>query len=124
MPGMTCAMCGAGFSARADAVYCSPACRQKAHRVRAARRTAALRETLRRRSATGAGAYSASTRSLQLSVASSMQRSRQQLDRARELCRVSALRLQESDAIRKASLEGRAGWAAKSETGRALWRGN
>ncbi|ORW15270.1 hypothetical protein AWC17_17700 [Mycobacterium nebraskense] len=126
MRGIVCAVCGAGFSARSDAVYCSSACRQKAHRARTARRTAVLRETLRRSSGMGRGTYSDSPRSPEPSVASSIQRARQQLDRTRELCRVSELRLQESDAIRQAALEK---WAARSaatmsDTERALWRGN
>jgi hypothetical protein len=35
-------MCGTAFGARSDAVYCSSACRQKAHRARTARRIAEL----------------------------------------------------------------------------------
>jgi hypothetical protein len=35
-------MCGAGFGGRSDAVYCSSACRQKAHRARTAQRIADL----------------------------------------------------------------------------------
>lgn len=81
----------------------------------------ALRETLRRGSATGAGTYRTAARSLQRSVASAMQRSQQQLDRSRELCRVSEVRLKECDAILQASQERR---SAKSDTGRALWHGN
>jgi hypothetical protein len=33
----TCTVCAAEFHGRADAAYCSPACRQKAHRARQAR---------------------------------------------------------------------------------------
>jgi len=35
-----CWECGAAFQGRADARYCSNACRQKAHRTRAVRRAA------------------------------------------------------------------------------------
>lgn len=101
-------MCGAGFSARADAVYCSSACRQKAHRARSARRVEVLRQNVVRRATA-----SEQSRSLQRTVAGSMQRARQQLDRSRELCRVSELRLQESAALRRAT------FSAISGTGRA-----
>ncbi|ORW29168.1 hypothetical protein AWB91_24380 [Mycobacterium paraense] len=87
----TCSMCGGAFSARSDAVYCSPACRQKAHRARTAQRTAVLREALRRSS--GAAG------SLRPSVAGAVQRAREQVDRSRELCRDTERRLRESDAI-------------------------
>ncbi|OBG36286.1 hypothetical protein [Mycobacterium sp. E3198] len=100
-----CLMCGANFSARSDAIYCSPACRQKAHRARTAQRTAVLRESLRR----GFGpapADSAEATALRLSVATSVQRAREQVDRSRELCRDSERRLRESDAI----LRRRAPW--------------
>ncbi len=91
-------MCGANFSARSDAIYCSPACRQKAHRARTVRRAAVLRETLTR-SSDAAG-------SLRQSVAGTVQRAREQVDRSRELCRISERRLRESDAI----LRGRRPW--------------
>ncbi|OBI47299.1 hypothetical protein A5707_19820 [Mycobacterium kyorinense] len=39
---LTCGVCGIDFCARSDAIYCSPACRQKAHRARTARRLGAL----------------------------------------------------------------------------------
>ncbi|OBH91326.1 hypothetical protein A5678_11550 [Mycobacterium sp. E2733] len=121
MPGMMCAVCGTSFSARSDAVYCSSACRQKAHRARSARRTAVLREALRRSSGAGRGADSDAARSLQRSVASSMRRAREQLDRSRELCRVSELRLQESDVVLQESVKK---WAAKSYPEHASWLGN
>lgn len=78
-------MCGAGFSARSDAVYCSSACRQKAHRVRTARRLATAR--------------SGPADSLRSSVAGTIQRAREQVDRSRELCRISERHLRESEAI-------------------------
>ncbi|OBI12712.1 hypothetical protein A5713_04130 [Mycobacterium sp. E2497] len=117
---MTCAACGAGFSARSDAVYCTSACRQRAHRARSARRTAELRETVRRSTRTARGTPSDVAGSLQRSVADAMQRARRQVDRSRELCRVSALRLHESDAIRQASSEN---WASASHPERVSWRG-
>ncbi|OBH84183.1 hypothetical protein A5680_10365 [Mycobacterium sp. E2989] len=113
-------MCGAGFSARSDAVYCSSACRQKAHRGRSARRTAALRETVRQGRMRRGAAFDAS-RSLQRSAANSVRRARQQLDRSLELCRTSELRLQERDAIRQAV---RQLWPPDSPAERALWPGN
>ncbi|OBH15782.1 hypothetical protein A9X04_12945 [Mycobacterium sp. E3247] len=117
---MTCAVCGAGFSARSDALYCTSACRQRAHRARSARRTAELRETVRRSARTARGTPSDVARSLQRSAADSVERARRQVDRSRELCRVSALRLQESDAIRQASPEN---WASASRPERVSWRG-
>ncbi|OBH29589.1 hypothetical protein A5692_20525 [Mycobacterium sp. E342] len=117
---MTCAACGAGFSARSDALYCSSACRQRAHRARSARRTTELRETLRRSARTTRDTPADVDGSLQRSVADAMQRARRQVDRSRELCRVSELRLQESDAIRQASLEN---WALTSRPERVSWRG-
>jgi hypothetical protein len=101
----TCSMCGVGFSGRSDAIYCSSACRQKAHRQRTARRTAALRETLRQGFAPTRDSAEA-RRSLRLAVATSVRRSREQVDRSRELCRMSERRLRESDAI----LQKRAPW--------------
>ncbi|OBG67843.1 hypothetical protein A5702_15255 [Mycobacterium sp. E3339] len=102
-------------------MYCSSACRQKAHRGRSARRTAALRETVRRDAASRRGQTSEVARSLQRSAASSMQRARQQVDRSVELCRTSELRLQESDAIRRAVLQMS---PSNSSAERALWPGN
>lgn len=87
----TCSMCGGDFSARSDAIYCSPACRQKAHRARTAQRTALLREALSRSS--GAAG------SLRPSVAATLQRARDQVDRSRELRQTSERRLRESDAL-------------------------
>jgi hypothetical protein len=94
----SCSTCGAGFTGRSDAVYCSSACRQKAHRARTARRTALLRASLRRNFVpTQAGAEA--SRLLRLSVATSVQRAREQVDRSRELCRSTERRLRESDAL-------------------------
>lgn len=87
----TCSMCDGTFSARSDAIYCSPACRQKAHRARTAHRMAALRATL--------GRSSGAAGSLRPSVAYTVQRAREQVDRSRELCRDTERRLRESDAI-------------------------
>ncbi|WP_322858723.1 hypothetical protein U8D42_18130 [Mycobacterium europaeum] len=117
---MTCAVCGSGFSGRSDAVYCSSACRQRAHRARSARRTAALRDSLRRSAGTARDTPSDVARSLQRSVADAVQRARRQVDRSRELCRASELRLRESDAIRRASLES---GSSRSYPERASWPG-
>ncbi|OBG97510.1 hypothetical protein A5697_18795 [Mycobacterium sp. E3251] len=104
-------------------MYCSPACRQKAYRARSTRRMAVLRETLRR--SVGRGAHPEAVRSLHRSVASSMERAREQLARSRELCRVSELRLRESDVICRESLRKRAARAAStSDTERAWWLGS
>ncbi|BBX65213.1 hypothetical protein MSAS_43870 [Mycobacterium saskatchewanense] len=90
-----CVMCGRSFSARSDAVYCSSACRQKAHRARAARRTAVLRERLERH------VGSDRTSSLERSVLRSLEKSRQQVDRSRELCRMSEVRIRRTVALRQ-----------------------
>ena len=37
---LLCSMCGVSFYGRADARYCSAACRQKAHRIRRGSQTA------------------------------------------------------------------------------------
>lgn len=79
---LSCEMCGAGFSARSDAVYCSSACRQKAHRARTALRTAdwELRQGPRR----------PTPRVLvKPDVAGTIARARLQQRRARELCRTA-----------------------------------
>ena len=73
---LTCFICGNGFYARSDAVYCSPACRQKAHRARLARRT-------------------------KPNVAGSAQRAQQALDRARALCRAAADHLEQAAATQQ-----------------------
>ncbi|MGZ4582837.1 MAG: hypothetical protein ACXVYI_00500 [Mycobacterium sp.] len=116
---MTCSLCGTGFSARSDAVYCSPACRQKAHRARTSRRTAELRERLTTLSR-GRGVPETS-RSLQRAVARSMQRAHEQVNRSRELCRLSQLRLQESKAISRTFVESQADGAWLASSDRALW---
>lgn len=54
---IVCVVCGGVFHGRVDAVYCSPACRQKAHRARTARRIAAL--SSREAAATLTGAVAA-----------------------------------------------------------------
>ncbi|MEE6175439.1 hypothetical protein [Mycobacterium sp. 050134] len=95
-----CALCGRSFSARSDAVYCSSACRQKAHRARAARRTAVLRERLER--------HVGFERSLQRSVSRSLEDSRRQVDRSRELRRVAEIRIQRTEALRQEIAMGRA----------------
>jgi IS5 family transposase len=73
---VTCSVCGVGFHARSDAIYCSAACRQKAHRARMARRIAA-------------GA-------VRPEIARTVQRAREEQRRARELCRAAADALRES----------------------------
>ena len=70
---VTCFICGNGSYARSDAMYCSPACRQKAHRARLARRT-------------------------KPNVAGSAHRAQQALDRARALWRAAADHLEQAAA--------------------------
>lgn len=77
--GMTCGICGVVFHGRSDAIYCSPACRQKAHRTRTAERTAAhdlgfLRKPRPVRVIT------------KPDVAGTIQRARREVQRAQELC--------------------------------------
>jgi hypothetical protein len=72
-------MCGAAFSARSDAVYCSSACRQKAHRARTLRRIAEL------------DWRPGSARVLvEADVAGTIARARLEQLRAHELCRIAA----------------------------------
>jgi hypothetical protein len=87
-----CAVCGKGFSARSDAVYCSSACRQKQHRVRTAERVAVLRDLV--------------TRSIRPAPETSdaaelMLRAKKNIDHSRELCRLGALRMQRSAEIQQ-----------------------
>jgi hypothetical protein len=92
----TCPICHRSFRARSDAVYCSPACRQKAHRVRAAARRDQLTAE--------AGSVTVSARAreaLHRSVAASVQRARDQVELSRELCRGAERRVREADAIRR-----------------------
>ncbi|WP_077090369.1 hypothetical protein [Mycobacterium rhizamassiliense] len=93
MGASSCAVCHAGFFGRTDAVYCSSACRQKAHRARTARRIAVLRERSRPVPATAQTQVEVSS-SLR-AAASSMRHSREQIDRAHALCQMSQERLQE-----------------------------
>lgn len=80
---LTCGMCGTGFRGRSDAMYCSSACRQKAHRARTARRIAewAGQQQLRARAVRAI---------VKPDVASTIQRARREQRRARELCRTAA----------------------------------
>ncbi|MBU8818529.1 hypothetical protein [Mycolicibacterium goodii] len=81
-----CAVCSTGFSARSDAVYCSSACRQKAHRARTARRVAALSS---QRPAAGRPVL------VRSEVARTIQRAREHIEESRRLCRDTAERLQQ-----------------------------
>jgi hypothetical protein len=100
MGSITCAVCGTGFLGRSDAVYCSPACRQKAHRNRTARRIDAMRARLR------SGGLGATTR--KPNVAASIQRAREQVHRSRELCRDSVERIQRAAAMQQQLGQGQA----------------
>ena len=72
-------MCGADFGGRSDAVYCSSACRQKAHRARTARRIAELEWRPGRRRAL-----------VKPDVAGTIARARVEQRRAHELSRIVA----------------------------------
>jgi hypothetical protein len=72
-------MCGADFGGRSDAVYCSSACRQKAHRARTARRIAELQREPGRRPAL-----------VKPDVAGTIARARVEQRRAHELSRIVA----------------------------------
>lgn len=80
---LTCGGCGIGFRGRSDAIYCSSACRQKAHRGRTARRVAALAEPrpARVRPQRKVG---------KPEVSSAIERAQRERRRARELCRAAA----------------------------------
>lgn len=85
-----CAVCGADFSARSDALYCSSACRQKAHRARTAQRIADLSaQAARSRRPTAA----------KLDQALSGQRVRDVLSRSQELCLIAAEHLRQAAII-------------------------
>jgi hypothetical protein len=101
MAAVTCAVCRTGFSARSDAVYCSSACRQKAHRARTARRIADLRARVVRTTRPVLSDPNAAGKSLQRAAAGSIQRAREQVQRSRELCRISTERLQQAAAIQQ-----------------------
>lgn len=90
-----CAVCGTGFTGRSDAVYCSAACRQKAHRARTARRVDALRSL---RSGRNEVRRPVGIRS---DIAQSIARAREQIAESRRLCRVSAERLQRLEDLQR-----------------------
>jgi hypothetical protein len=122
-------MCGTGFSARSDAVYCSSACRQKAHRARTARRIADLRARVVRTTRPVLADPNAAGKSLQRAAAGSIQRAREQVQRSRELCRISTERLQQAAAIQQqfGKEAADAAFPAASRpicTKAVLWRGN
>jgi hypothetical protein len=85
-----CAVCGAHFSARSDALYCSSACRQKAHRTRTAQRIADLSaQAARSRRPTAA----------KPDQALSGQRVRDVLSRSQELCLIAAEHMRQAAII-------------------------
>jgi predicted nucleic acid-binding Zn ribbon protein len=79
----TCVVCGARFHGRADAVYCSPSCRQRAHRVRTTERLAAALDVLH------AQAAQPSDADLGGRVARALHEARASVTRARSLCEQS-----------------------------------
>jgi hypothetical protein len=80
MAAVVCVMCQRSFAGRADARYCSAACRQKAHRNRTARRSRGIVDSVdgRRRSP-------AATRSAELTA-----RARAAVSRSEHLCQAAA----------------------------------
>lgn len=81
--GMTCGICGSAFHARSDAIYCSSACRQRAHRARTAERIAPHDGLLPRRGHT----VRVITKP---DVARTIQRARREVERAHALRRAAA----------------------------------
>lgn len=120
-------MCGTDFSARSDAVYCSSACRQKAHRARTAHRIANLHALVSRAATPALADPNATGKSLQQAAASSIQRAREQVERSRELCRISTERLQQGAVIQQQFGNEAADVATTHRpicTRAVLWRGN
>ncbi|MBN7374588.1 hypothetical protein [Mycobacteroides abscessus] len=76
-----CTVCSTGFSARAGAVYCSSARRQRAHRARVSRRFAALEASI------GQSGMPASPLD---GLAELIERARQAIHRSEELCDAAA----------------------------------
>jgi hypothetical protein len=121
----TCPVCGTGFSARSDAVYCCSACRQKAHRARTAGRIAELSE--RAKQSFGPALPKRNT-------AASTQRVQDVVHRSRELCLTAAEHMQQAATIHercrmdrlvsRAASGGTAAALPIHPTERALWRGN
>ncbi|AKS36233.1 hypothetical protein AFA91_09960 [Mycolicibacterium goodii] len=77
-------------------MYCSPACRQKAHRARTARRVAAL--SRQRSDATSGDVKPVAVRP---DIARSLERAREQIAESRRLCRISAERLRRMAALQR-----------------------
>lgn len=78
-------------------MYCSAACRQKAHRARTARRVAALSS---QRSDTGRNEVRRPV-GIRSDIAQSIARAREQVAESRRLCRVSAERLQRLEDLQR-----------------------
>jgi hypothetical protein len=91
-------MCDTCFSARADAVYCSSACRQKAHRERTARRIAELSDLVEQSSGRNLTSRD---------IAASRTRVRDVVNRSRELCGTPAERIREAAEIEQRSRQNR-----------------
>ena len=84
---VSCVVCGTRFPARSDAVYCSSACRQKAHRVRTAERLAELSDRVK---------HSVGSRLTKKEVAASRQHVENVMRRSRDLCLTAAERVQQA----------------------------
>jgi hypothetical protein len=93
-----CAVCATHFSARSDALYCSSACRQKAHRTRTAQRIADLsaRAAQPRRPAAA-----------KRDPAVSGQHVRELLSRSQELCLIAAEHMRQAATIQERRKNGR-----------------
>ena len=121
----TCAVCGTDFPGRSDAVYCSSACRQKAHRVRTAVRIANLNDRVKQ---------SFGRTLAKRDVAASRQHVQDVMNRSRELCLTAAERMQQAAAIQERCRENQLATGTGSgdctsartmqPTERTLWRGN
>ncbi|CKG96411.1 Uncharacterised protein [Mycolicibacterium smegmatis] len=103
-----CAVCGTWFTGRADAVYCSSACRQKAHRARIAHRVAAVSS---KRSDTDRDEVRRRPVAIRSDIAQSIARAREQVAVSRRLCRDSAERLQRLEDLQRELAEPREVWA-------------
>jgi hypothetical protein len=122
---VSCAVCGTSFPARSDAVYCSSACRQKAHRVRTAERLAELSDRVK---------HSVGSRLTKKEVAASRQHVENVMRRSRDLCLTAADRVQQAVATQERCRENgvvpgtSSGDCAAAPTirptERAPWRGN
>ena len=96
-------MCATAFSGRSDARYCSPACRQKAHRDRTARRLTEWAQRAGRGSRTGPDQLVAAE--IGRTAVRARHAARQNMQRSRELSRASAEHVQRAATLRRQAVE-------------------